>query len=127
MRPSVVGKDLVVLATGEIGAEKVPISSTNPLPFQERTAYTPSFVGAVNSAAASTQLAAANASRKGLLIANTDANDLLIDITGGAASAARHAQRVPSGGTAEILGITGVITGIWTADGAGAALVTELL
>jgi hypothetical protein len=81
-------------------------------------------VASVNSAATSTTLLAANANRKGAAFVNTDANTLYIDISGGTATTA--GVPVASGGYYELpFGITGLITGIWAADGAGVARVWE--
>lgn len=81
-------------------------------------------VASVNSAATSTTLLAANANRKGAAFVNTDANVLYIDISGGTATSA--GVPVASGGYYELpFGVTGLITGIWAADGAGVARVWE--
>lgn len=80
----------------------------------------------VNSAAASTTILASNANRKGAIIVNTDANILYLDLTGGTAALTRYAKALATGDSYQVpFGITGLITGIWGADGAGAALVTE--
>jgi len=88
-------------------------------------------VTSVASAAASTTIKAANTSRKGLSISNTDANILYLLLGGGTASATNFTVAI-SGATATAIGyyevpygFTGAITGIWAVDGAGAALVTE--
>lgn len=80
----------------------------------------------VPSGITSVVILAANANRKGGIIINTDANDLLLDLTAGTASATRHAKRLPTNGEFQVpFGYTGAITGVWAADGTGAALVTE--
>lgn len=80
----------------------------------------------VASAAASTQLLAANTARKGAIITNTDANALFIDLSGGTASSTSYSVQLATDGTYEVpYGYTGAITGIWAVDGTGAALVTE--
>jgi hypothetical protein len=105
-------------------ATGTPYSSTNPIPSAPRA--TTGTKSAVNSAAVSTTLLAANTSRKGATITNTDANALLIDGSGGTASATSYTYRVLTGGVVEVpFGYTGLITGIWEADGAGAAVVVE--
>jgi len=80
----------------------------------------------VNSAASSTTILASNANRKGAVIVNTDANALYLDLTGGTAATTRYATALSTGEEYEVpFGLTGLITGIWAADGSGAALVTE--
>lgn len=80
----------------------------------------------VPSGIASVTILAANSARKGATIANTDANALLLDLTGGTASATRYSYSLATGGVLEVpFGYSGAITGVWAADGTGAALVTE--
>lgn len=80
----------------------------------------------VNSTNASTNILAANANRKGAVIVNTDANILYLDLSGGTAATTRYAAALSTGEEYEVpFGVTGLITGIWAADGSGAALVTE--
>jgi hypothetical protein len=81
----------------------------------------------VNSVASSTTILASNSSRKGAIIVNTDANALYLDLTGGTATTTtRYARALVTGESYEVpFGTTGAITGIWAADGSGAALVTE--
>ena len=87
---------------------------------------TPAFTS-VNSANTSTQLLAANANRKGLIIVNTDANALYIDISGGSAATTRYTKKLATDEQWECpYAPVTAITGIWAADGAGAALITEL-
>lgn len=81
----------------------------------------------VNSGTSSVTILAANASRKGAIIMNTDANNLFLDFSGGTAVAASRAQKkLGQNESAEVpAGYTGLITGIWAADGAGVASVVE--
>jgi hypothetical protein len=81
----------------------------------------------VASAAASTSLLAANAKRKGGSIFNTDANALCIRMDGGTATTTTGFNvRLVQNAYFEIpVGYTGAITGIWEADGAGAANISE--
>jgi hypothetical protein len=81
----------------------------------------------VASAVTSTTLLAANPQRKGASIFNTDANALCIDMTGGTATTTtRFHVRLTQNQYFEVpFGYTGLITGIWEADGAGAANVVE--
>lgn len=81
----------------------------------------------VNSAATSTTILASNANRKGARIFNTDANALYLDLSGGTAVAASRAQVSLATNTGYDVpaGYTGLITGIWAADGSGVASVVE--
>lgn len=81
---------------------------------------------AVASGIASVTILALNANRKGATITNTDANALYLDLSGGTASSTSFSVSIAANGYYEIpFGYTGLITGIWAADGAGSALVTE--
>jgi hypothetical protein len=84
--------------------------------------------GAQTSVASSTSsvtILAASASRKGAGILNDDANDLRLLLGPGSASATNYTVLLPSGGYYEVpYGYTGVISGIWSADGTGSARVT---
>jgi hypothetical protein len=81
----------------------------------------------VNSANSSVTILASNANRKGARIFNTDANALYLDLSGGTAVAATRAQvkLATDEGYDVPFGCTGLITGIWAADGAGVASVVE--
>lgn len=82
---------------------------------------------AVNSTNSSVTILASNANRKGARIFNTDANALYLDLSGGTAVAASRAQvkLATDEGYDVPFGCTGLITGIWTADGSGVASVVE--
>jgi hypothetical protein len=82
---------------------------------------------AVNSAATSVTIAAANTARVGLLLNNTDANDLYIKY-GATATLTDFTVRIPTGGYWEMPQpiYTGIIDGIWSADGSGAAIGSQL-
>ncbi len=87
---------------------------------------------AVASGIASVTILASNANRKGATIANTDANILYLDLSGGTASATSFTVALAGGATPPAyyeapFGYTGAITGIWGADGTGSALVTEFV
>lgn len=85
---------------------------------------TPSSVA--STAAGSVGILSANADRKGATITNTDANALYLLLATGVASPTAYTVSVPTEGYYEVpFGYTGDIVGIWAADGAGAALVTE--
>lgn len=80
----------------------------------------------VNSGTTSVTLLAANTTRNGATIVNTDPNTLYVDLTGGTASATRYTYALAQNGWLEVpFGIAGTITGVWAVDGPGAALVTE--
>ena len=105
-----------------------PIGSTGGMTSAEFLANLRSTAAftSVNSAASSTTILASNANRKGAIIVNTDVNALYLDLTGGTAATTRYAKSLVTGEQYEVpFGLTGLITGIWAADGAGAALVTE--
>ena len=79
------------------------------------------------SAATSAQVVAANKSRKGLLLTNTDANTCRVKY-GATASATSFTVAIPSGGYWEMPQpiYTGRIDAIWDADGSGVLAITEL-
>lgn len=80
----------------------------------------------VNSSTNSATILAANTSRKGASIYNSDANTLYLDLSGGTAATTRCQYAIASGQTHEVpFGFTGLITGIWGADGSGLADVVE--
>lgn len=80
----------------------------------------------VNSTTSSVQVASANPDRVGVSVQNTDENSLYLDLSGGTASSTSHTVEVPSGAYYEApFGYKGSITGAWSADGSGSALVTE--
>lgn len=81
----------------------------------------------VASSATSGQLLAANASRKGAMIQNTDTNNLYLKF-GTTASLTSFTVRIPQNGYYELPQpvYTGRIDGIWDIDGSGSAVMTEL-
>jgi hypothetical protein len=82
----------------------------------------------VNSSASSVQLVgSAGGWRGGLIIYNSDANDLYIKY-GATASMTDFTVKIPSGGYWEMPqpAYPGRIDGIWAADGSGSAHITEL-
>lgn len=83
-------------------------------------------VTSVNSANSSTSLLAANNARQWCSIANDDANDLYILLGSGTASATNYSAKIVTGEYITISRFTGAITGIWAADGSGAARITEI-
>jgi hypothetical protein len=82
--------------------------------------------------ASSVSLIAANPNRKRLVIANNTNQDLYIDFDA-TASIADHAIKIPKitpGGfiaNYELENYTGVVSGVWAAAGAGAALIREMV
>lgn len=82
----------------------------------------------VASGVASVTILASNANRKGATITNDDVNNLLLLLGAGTASATNYSVIVPGNGGSFILDpgdYTGIIVGIWVADGSGSARVTE--
>lgn len=79
----------------------------------------------VASATASTTLLEASARFK-YLIENSDANRLYVRLDGGAASATDFSFSLAQNENAEIVSVTGKITGIWAADGTGYAHLSEI-
>ena len=72
-----------------------------------------------------TQLIAANGSRKRLIIENSDANRLHCRVGGGAVSATSYSFSLAQYENMTLNDCTAEITGIWSADGAGSAHITE--
>lgn len=111
--------------------EAVAASASNPLPVTSAGpaagTATATVKTQVASAASSTTILAANASRRSAIIVNTDPNTLRIKY-GATASATSFTAVIPSGGYWEMPEpiYAGIIDGIWDVDGAGVAQVTEL-
>jgi hypothetical protein len=60
------------------------------------------------------------------VICNQDANALLLDFSGGTASTTRFQERLTQGQSLHLAnGFTGLVTGVWEADGTGQADVVE--
>lgn len=86
-------------------------------------------ITSVNSDSVTAQLLAANASRRGLIVVNTDANALYLKYgTTATTAGGGYTAIIPANGYWEMpLPIyTGRIDGIWAANGAGLAELTEL-
>lgn len=80
----------------------------------------------VASAASATTILAANTARYGASVYNDDANILYLLLGAGTVSATVYTVQIPSGGYYEVpFGFTGILTGLWAADGSGSARVTE--
>lgn len=81
-------------------------------------------VTAVPSATTSTVLLAANAQRRGFIIENSDANRLHVRF-GGTATTTNYTFSLAQNANAERTNYQGEVTGVWEADGAGSAHITE--
>lgn len=81
----------------------------------------------VNDSASNATLAAANASRIGLLVFNDSTSDLYLKY-GATATASSFTVKIPAAGYWEMPTpvYKGIVDGIWSADASGAARVTEL-
>lgn len=80
----------------------------------------------VDSSTVSGTILAANAARRGAVIFNTDANALYLLLGAGTASATNTSVILAQNTSYEVpFGYTGIIVGVWSADGTGAAKVTE--
>lgn len=125
------GQSYLTAGAGAVAANtpRVTLASDDPLVAKSASlgAVSSATTSAVASAATSTQLLASNASRKGVLISNTDANVLRVKY-GATASATSFAVAIAANGYWEMPQpiYTGVIEGIWDADGAGSAIITEM-
>lgn len=81
----------------------------------------------VDSTASPVTLLAANTSRQGATITNTDANTLYVLLGTGTVSATNFTVAIAANGYFEVpFKFTGAITGIWAVDGSGAAKITEV-
>lgn len=80
----------------------------------------------VASQATAITILAANSARFGASVSNDDANVLYLLLGAGTVSATVYTVQVPAGGYYEVpYGFTGILTGLWAADGSGSARVTE--
>lgn len=122
--PNFSGPTSVVALASQNGTAVGP---TNPVPVTPSVDNATATLSAVASLATTQQLLAANTGRKGVLIVNTDANTLRLKY-GTTASASSFTVAIPSNGYWEMPTPTyaGRIDGIWDADGAGSAYITEL-
>ncbi len=107
---------IVVVATGPAGAAIGPVTSSTAT------------LSAVASTTSAVALLAANTSRKGAAIYNTDGNALYILLAASGTPSATNASYVIPATTGywEVpFGYTGAIRGAWAVDGTGSAYVTE--
>lgn len=118
-----------------VGADGLPklVSPSQPLP-SGAGGGNPAGDGASNtgtstqvaSATSPTTILAANAARYGATVFNDDANTLYLLLGSGTVSATVYTVQVLSGDYFPVpYGFTGIITGLWAADGSGSARVTE--
>jgi len=127
----IVGQAGVAAGAGAVGAtvQRVTLASDDPAVSR----LSPPSTGTQTSVASGTgdaTILASNASRKGAVIFNDDANDLLLLLASGTSSSTNYSVRVAGGAGYELSvcqgGVyTGVIKGLWLADGSGSARVTE--
>lgn len=115
----------VKLVLGADGANDGDVSSANPVPTKE-TGVAAATVTSVSDTATSTTLLASNAARRGAAFYNDSAQPLNLKF-GATASASSFTKRLAANEfwamPAPIY--TGVIDGIWDADGSGACRITE--
>jgi hypothetical protein len=108
-----------------------------PLNFEPQINVPNTFASVANSttvpiSAASVSFLPVNVNRKKLIIANNTNQDLYLDFDA-TSSIADHTIKIPkitAGGfiaTYEIENYTGVVSGIWAANGTGAALIREMV
>lgn len=71
------------------------------------------------------QLLAANGLRKGVTIENSDANRLHLKFSSGTVSTSSYSVSLAQYENLLLEGYTGEIVGIWAADGAGSAHISE--
>lgn len=85
-------------------------------------------ISAVASGVASVQLLAANSNRKLVAVFNTDANPLFLKYGTTATTSTSFTVKIPADGYWEMPQpiYTGIIHGIWSGDGSGSAVITEL-
>jgi hypothetical protein len=80
----------------------------------------------VASGTSSVSILAANGSRVGATIANSDANALFLRLDAGTATSANYSVQVAANAVYVVpFRFQGAITGIWAGDGSGHANVTE--
>jgi len=111
---------------GKFGIDQTTDGTTNKANIDASLKSGTSTRSSVNSGTSSVTILSSNANRKGATIVNSDANALLLDLSGGTAAATRYQQRLTQYQSYEVgSGYTGAITGIWEADGSGVADVVE--
>jgi hypothetical protein len=82
---------------------------------------------AVASGTGAVTILAANANRIGATVFNDDANILYLLLGAGTVTTSLYTAQIPTNGYYEVpFGFTGILTGLWAADGSGSARVTEI-
>lgn len=111
---------------GKVGIDQTTDGTTNKVNIDASLKSGTATRTSVASSTTSATILASNAVRKGATIFNSDANALLLDLSGGTAAATRCQVRLTQYQSYEVgSGFTGAITGIWEADGSGIADVVE--
>lgn len=111
---------------GKVGIDQTTDGTTNRTNIDASLKSVTATRSSVSSGVSSVTILASNTNRKGATIYNSDANALLLDLSGGTAAATRCQVRLTQYQSHEVgSGYTGLITGIWEADGSGAADVVE--
>lgn len=121
---------------GIVGGTPLPVEVFDPngdtldytLPAETvQAAATSVAVTSVNSLATNATLLAATSTRLHASIYNSDANTLYIKL-GATATTSDYSYAIPTGATWDMpYRYVGIIDGIWSADGAGAAKITSFL
>lgn len=117
-------------ATQPVSLASVPshaVTNAGTFAVQETGAVASSTDVSLASSASSAQLLAANANRKGLLLTNTDANAVYL-YYGTTATATKFTVKIPADGYWEMPRpiYTGRIDVVWSADGSGSLIGSEL-
>lgn len=111
---------------GKVGIDQTTDGTTNKVNIDASLKSGTATRTSVNSSVTSATILASNANRKGATIFNSDANALLLDLSGGTAASTRCQVRLAQYASYEVgSGFTGAVTGIWEADGSGLADVVE--
>lgn len=124
-------KNIVYGAVGGVAkAAGITVTMATDDPMYLLAKTTKPATGATTSVASGTgvqTILASNASRIGASVFNDDANVLYLLLGAGTVSSSVYTVQVPSSGYYEVpFGFTGILTGLWGADGSGSARVTEI-
>lgn len=116
----------VTVATSPVNSKTAFIPSMQVVTASGGVGPSTGTLTSVDSTTSSVTILAANAARLGATIYNTDANALYILLGAGTASATNLSWSIAANSQYEVpYGYTGIIVGVWAADGTGAAKVTE--
>jgi hypothetical protein len=111
---------------GKVGLDQTTDGTTNKVNIDASLKSDTPIRSSVNSGTTSVTILASNSNRKGAVILNSDANALMLDVSGGTAASTRYQVKLTTDQTYAVeAGYTGLITGIWAADGTGVADVVE--